>query len=210
MLSLKEFDEQYNFHYDSILHVEDVDVLIGLCEYIYNLSIYLLSSEYSDCASFFERHIESLVGELHHRIQMKKDDRSFFIVPEDEFVLAACTDLPDDQSISLLEYTHHTKRRDIEYKRNTLRTIAGILEPVRSELNNYNVNLFFNYINNCNIRHNNLADGKYYRSYIARKNSDEVIVLYDRLFSLGLLLLLEKENKNAIGELEKDKELVGK
>lgn len=199
-LSLEEFDRINGFNFQEQPQDFDEEYLVSFMEYIYNLVAYINDWMYfSDInKSFYLNQIQLVVDKIGY-MSICEDGLTSF-VPRDCSAIAVAeqSDIPDDVSYRVLEYSHHSMKRNIEAKKDTLIKLASILEAKRKNLealdDKFASDLFL-LINSCNIRHNNKdeSSGKY-RKYIAEIEDDELEKIYDEIYQMCLLAFMKLEH----------------
>lgn len=202
-VSLKDFNDEFNYKYIYWYAIDTIDELISFCEYSYNLTMYLgnsctvyssdIGSEYG---SFYIDQILYVIEKFGY-MQNKKDGITDF-VPKNPAAIAVAEIIDEDLAYDVIEYNHHSMRGDLLAKKTTLLRFANLLEPKRSDLKAVNeklsVNIFFMF-NNLDLRHNNSTDGdKNYQQYTEQMTKEDLEAWYDELYQMCLLAFLEIDN----------------
>lgn len=204
ILSLAEFNSSFGFDFHN-KEGEDIEDLIALCEYVFNLLFHIrIIEEAGDMKNFVLDYIRSLCDEMYCSLN-QDEEGVFFIVKNDALIESLCSVVDEDIGIQLLKFTHHSTQSDVGFKKRVLLRIYEILEPERYKLNTKLTEIFFPYSNSCNIRHNNVGDGPKHKEYVSKMDDSQLIELYDNLFKVGLILLLEKNNLEVIDKLASEK-----
>lgn len=210
-LTLKEFDRINGFNFQKQPQNFDVEYLVSFMEYIYNLVIGINDWMYfSDIGKpFYLDQIQLVVDRIGY-MSICEDGLTSF-VPRDcnAIAVAEQSDIPDDVSYRVLEYSHHSMKGNIDAKKDTLIKLASILEAKRKNLealdDKFSSDLFL-LINSCDIRHNNKdeSSGKY-RKYIAEIEDDELENIYDEIYQMCLLAFMKLEHNERKAWLEDTK-----
>lgn len=141
------------------------------------------------------------------------EDSHVIFVEKNPAAIPVSEIVSDDLSYKVIEYNHYTLRGDIAGKREILIKLGNILEPRRAELKGINKSLeadIFYGLNNFNIRHNNLDenDQSHYKAQIADMQDSDLEALYDDLYQMIPLALLEMNNAERKKRFLKTKELI--
>ena len=201
-LSLEDFDDTYNYHFEKIPHDFDLNYLLSFCEYTFNLSIWITPGNplcvfgNAQQSQFYLQQVQNVMEMIGYTRAIQEGISIF--VPKDRGAISVSEIVAPEISYKVLEYNHYTMNGDIARKRETLRILADQLEPRRVELAAINKelanNVFFMF-NNMNIRHNNSTEGdKNYREVVAKMTQDELENWYDETYQLCLLAFLELDN----------------
>lgn len=201
-ISLEDFDDTYDYHFEKVPHDFDLNYLLSFCKYTFNLSIWLNPGNplcmfgNTQQSQFYLQQVQNVI-EIIGYMRVIQDEISIF-VPKDRGAVSVSEIVSPEISYKVLEYNHYTMKGDIARKRETLRILADQLEPRRVELAAINKelenNVFFMF-NNMNIRHNNCAEGdKNYKETVAKMSKDELENWYDETYQLCLLAFLELDN----------------
>ena len=201
-LSLEDFDDTYNYHFEKIPHDFDLNYLLSFCEYTFNLSIWITPGNplcvfgNAQQSQFYLQQVQNVMEMIGYTRAIQEGISIF--VPKDRGAISVSEIVAPEISYKVLEYNHYTMNGDIARKRETLRILADQLEPrlidlasIIKELAN---NVFFMF-NNMNIRHNNCTEGdKNYKEVVAKMTQDELESWYDETYQLCLLAFLELDN----------------
>lgn len=194
-ISLNDFDETNNFHFDAEPEEFDIDYLISFCEYsynlVYNLAVLHRDKSYQQSKNYLAQ-VEKVIENIGYMASKQGNVTDF--VPKDQAAISVAEIIDPNLSYKVIEYNHHSMKGDLERKKAILLALADKLEPKKSELENIDKtlksNLFF-LLNHMNIRHNNVeTDGK----FVANMNNEELENWYDETYQVCLLAFLELDN----------------
>ena len=203
-LSLDDFNDFYGFNFEQKPSNFDVDYLVSFCEYSYNLAKYQQGNGIMTFLSPTKQYIQQIlkviesIGYMH----LSEDGISTF-VPKSQPAIVVSEMLPSDLSYKVIEYNHHSMKRDLATKQATLKLLADQLEAKRKELNNLNSSFssdLFYLLNNMNIRHNNIdPDSTNYKKWVADMSEQELEEWYDRTYDMCLyaFMTLDQDDRNA-------------
>lgn len=210
-LSIDEFNELHNFHFEKEPTNFNIDHLVSLCEYIENMLLGYQSAQYTlgygDMATgysniniqFYIMHISQVIEKIGY-MQSNQDGFVIFVEKSPETIAVAESELiPQDLSYKLISYNHYSMQGQLEAKKTILLQLASILEGKRKELKKADKTLeqdLFYIFNNLNIRHNNTnpEDTGKYKSYVAQMPTDELEKWYDETYQMCLLAFLHLEH----------------
>lgn len=122
------------------------------------------------------------------------------LVVEKDAAVTAVVEIEEDsnQAFEIVQYNHRTLKGDIGKKKSILFKLGAQLEPKRKELDRINSRLsenIFTFLNNMNIRHNNIEPGNSkYKQWVADMKPEELESWYDELYQMILLARLELDN----------------
>ncbi len=122
------------------------------------------------------------------------------IVVEKDPAVTAVVEIEEDSSLAfeIVQYNHHALKGDIAKKKTILFKLGAQLEPKRKELDRIDSRLsenIFTFLNNMNIRHNNIEPGNSkYKQCVADMKPEELESWYDELYQMILLAKLELDN----------------
>ena len=157
-INLADFNETFNFDLCERCAAWQIDIdrLVLLCEYSYNLVKHILTKHNSVWAPFI-LHIDKVVEKIGY-VGINKNGLTDFVPKKAETIIAA--ESVDDSNISydILKYNHHSMKGDLERKKNALISFATYFENKRKELKEFNQNFernLFTMFNEFNIRHDN-------------------------------------------------------
>lgn len=199
-LTLDEFDEMHNIHFVRQPQDFDVDYLVSFCEYIYNFVVHL-SDRFFFCLfdkSAYIDHIYRVIDAIGY--EQSKEDGFTIFVPKDNvaFAVAESSLMPAPLSYKVIAYNHHSKKGDLENKRQILLALADVLEPQRKTLESidrqFTSDLFYAY-NNFNIRHNNIdPTGPKYKKPISDLTEEQLEYWYDEVYQMSLMAFMRLEH----------------
>lgn len=214
-ISLNDFNETNNFHFDTAPEKFYIDDLISFCEYSYNLVHNLAAlhnekfyQQFCQQANNYLEQLEKVIENIGY-VANKQDNVTDF-VPKDQVAISVAEIIEPSLSYKVIEYNHHSMKGDLERKKAILLALADKLEAMRPKLQeNKSVvesDLFYLF-NNINIRHNNLdKNGKNYKEFVANMNDNELENWYDDAYQMSLLAFLELEYFERKDRIKKLKE----
>ena len=210
-LSLNEFNDLHNLHFEKDTTDFNVDNLVSFCEYIYNMLMAYQTAQgsfgygFSPMMStpiniqFFITQINQVMDKIGY-MQTNEDGAIIFVEKSPAAIAVSESSLiPENLSYRLISYNHYTMKGDLDAKRSVLQQLASILEAKRKNLNQADrvlENDLFYIFNNLNIRHNNVdpeLKGKY-KAYVEQMSNDELEKWYDETYQMCLLAFLQIEN----------------
>ena len=210
-ISLNDFDETNNFHFDAEPEEFDIDYLISFCEYsynlVYNLAVLHRDKSYQQSKNYLAQ-VEKVIENIGYMASKQGNVTDF--VPKDQAAISVAEIIDPNLSYKVIEYNHHSMKGDLERKKAILLALADKLEAMRPKLQeNKSVvesDLFYLF-NNINIRHNNLdKNGKNYKEFVANMNDNELENWYDDAYQMSLLAFLELEYFERKDRIKKLKE----
>lgn len=199
-LDLEEFDEVNGFNFEKEPKDFDLDYLVSFCEYIYNFVMYFEDRFFFESINkfFYIEQIQKVIDAIGY---MQANDDGFTIfVPKDNGAISVSESnlIPENVSYKIISYNHHSMSGDIEGKKQTLITLADLLEPKRKDLDSVDKQLssdLFYAFNNFNIRHNNIdPSGKKYKKAVAELPKEDLEKWYDNTYQMCLLAFMQLEN----------------
>ena len=137
-LSLEDFDDTYNYHFEKIPHDFDLNYLLSFCEYTFNLSIWITPGNplcvfgNAQQSQFYLQQVQNVMEMIGYTRAIQEGISIF--VPKDRGAISVSEIVAPEISYKVLEYNHYTMKGDIARKRETLRILADQLEPRRVEL----------------------------------------------------------------------------
>lgn len=208
-LSLDDFDDFYNIHFEKVPSEFDLNYLVLFCEYTYNFVLYL-NNAFLMCAGvntpqqIYLQQIMRVVEAIGYMIT--QSNNVTIMVPKSQEAIAVSEIVSPAISYKVIEYNHHTLQGNIDAKKTIILLLADQLESKRELLKSVNksleTNIFFLY-NNMNIRHDNCSpDSKKYREYTAKMSKKELESWYDEIYQLSLLAFLELDNIERSRQIE--------
>lgn len=195
-LSLNDFNETYGFDYFINYATDDVEKLIGYCEYILNLCAQLENNDYFPMEDGHEYVVESLqrtilscmdeVGQT----SASKDGLIIF-VERDPAALAVAEIVGEDLAFYVLEYNHHRLKGNLRRKQMLLKLFADDFESKRKQLKSIDgsVERQLGELMNKFVRHDHSQT-----PYIATLNESQLEDIYDDIYQLYLLGNLQLDN----------------
>ena len=100
-------------------------------------------------------------------------------------------------------------RGDLKEKSRIISFMAKELEGIRNDSKYQYSHLFFNYANNCHIRHYNL-EGNKKKKFVSELDDFELEELYDKIFKLGLIAFAEYYNQETIQYLKDNEDIINR
>lgn len=219
-LSIDEFNDMHEIRFERDPIDFNIDQLISLCEYIYNMLVayqmaqnplgYGVSPIISAPINiqFLMSQIDQVVEQIGY-IHVNENRVTIFVEKDSAAIAVAESELiPDTLSYKLISYSHYTMKGDLEGKKATLQQLAAVLEAKRDELKQvdrtFTSDLFYIF-NNLNIRHNNVDSefARNYKSYVANMPENELEGWYDETYQMCLLAFLQLEHSSRKVEFDK-------
>lgn len=216
-ISLDDFDDSYERHYERKPSAFDIDYLVSFCEYSYNLAVYnqgigyggLQMNSTGNAMQFYINQVQRVIESIGYMPNAQNGIVDF--VPKDQAAISVAEIIDPSLSYRVIEYNHYSMKGDLKRKRDILLAIEDKLEPQRDKLKQINAtmesDLFFLF-NSVNLRHNNAdPDGKNYIPFVANMMDEEIEKWYDEAYQICLLAFLELDNverKNRVNQLKKD------
>ena len=207
-ISLDDFDQTHNFSFVKKPVSFDVDYLILFCEYTYNLSSYSrlrgIPISFGGYDPFFSyiQHVNQVIEMLGY--METKDGALTIFVPKNQAAISVTETSSPKISYKIVEYNHHSMKGDLDRKLSTLKMLADEIEPKRAELkkipNSVESELF--QLLQKFVRHNNKEN-----PVIASMSDDEIEAVYDDIYQMWLLAMLELDN---VERKNRAKELLGR
>lgn len=209
-LSIDEFNDMHGFHFERNPSDFNIDHLISLCEYIYNMLIGYQNTQLSFSwnmpatpalvnVQFYLEQISQIIEKIGYMQRMENNFTIFVEKSPATIAVAESPLIPENLSYQLISYNHYAMKGRLDAKKAVLLQLASILEAKRKELSQANkaleTDLFYAF-NNLNIRHNNI-DPKLtgnYKVYVAQMPNDELEKWYDEIYQMCLLAFLQIEN----------------
>ena len=214
-LSIDEFNDLYEFHFEKDPADFSIDNLISLCEYIYNMLMGYQTTQLSFGyngptfinVQFYLNQICQVIEKIGY-MQTMEDNFTIFVEKSPVAIAVAESPLvPENLSYRLISYNHYAMKGNLDAKKSVLQQLASILEAQRKNLKQADKvledNLFYAF-NNLNIRHNNIdpdVKGKY-KPYVAQMPADELEKWYDETYQMCLLAFLQIENLDRKAEFD--------
>ena len=209
-LSLEEFNELHDFHFEKEPTNFKIDELISLCEYMENL---LIAYQYIPLnfpygygntrpqlinVQFYLQQIGQVIERIGY-MQATQNGFTIFVEKSPAAIAVAESDLvPKELSYRIISYNHYSMKGQLEAKKSALVQLASLLEPKRGSLKKADKTLesdLFYLFNNLNIRHNNVdpADSAKYKPFIVQMKQEELEHWYDETYQMCLLAFLQLE-----------------
>lgn len=209
-LSLEEFNELNDFHFEKEPTNFKIDELILLCEYMENLLIAYQGIQLSFPYGYGNMRPQFInvqfylqqIGQVIERIgymQATQNGFTIFVEKSPAAIAVAESDLvPKELSYRIISYNHYSMKGQLEAKKSALVQLASLLEPKRGSLKKADKTLesdLFYLFNNLNIRHNNVdpADSAKYKPFIVQMKQEELEHWYDETYQMCLLAFLQLE-----------------
>lgn len=213
-LNLDDFDDFYGFNFEKVPTDFDLNYLLSFCEYSYNLAVYMNPTNYSILASFttynqqpqfYVQQVMKVVDAIGYEITKQDDSDDMSIVVAKSPAAMAVAEISDSKmAYKVLEYNHYALKGNLDRKLSILKVFADEIEPRRAELKkipgsveNELFQLFHKF-----VRHNNKNN-----PVIASMSDDEIEAVYDDIYQMWLLAMLELDN---VERKSRAKELLGR
>lgn len=209
-IDIDDFNRRNHFDYEHIEVSENIDTLLGLCEYVYNLAVALNNVWLGQSERCIEamRHVDLIANKLHY--ERTEADGFVVLVSSNANIMAAAEIAPEGVEVDLITYDYRKYEGNLKAKRAILVRLLSALEPKRGALRAVSSKLEgdLSFIaNNLNLRHNNLSPGdKNYKQAVAKMDTEELESWYDLcrdMCAAAFLLLAYSEKRPDIDELGK-------
>ena len=213
-LSLNDFDDCHNSHFEKKQRNVDLNYLISFCEYTYNLVLWLncdtplMNTEINEHQRIYLQQVRNVIELVGYKMTEKitEDSCVTIMIPKSPAAIAVSEIVPSSLSYKIIEYNHYALKGNINAKKDIILLLANELEPKKDELKKINRtlenNIFFLY-NNMNIRHNNCEpNSKNYKEHTANMSRKELESWYDEIYQLSLLSFLELDNIERTKKIE--------
>lgn len=226
-LSIEEFNNTHGFHFEKDPDDFNIDHLISLCEYMYNMLMayqgvqgstgygYMSAIPAPINVQFYVMQINQVIERIGYMYACE-DGITIFVEKCPAAIAVAESELiPENLSYKLISYSHYAKKGNLDDKKDTLLQLASILEGKRMNLKQVDKvlesNLFYIF-NNLNIRHNNIdpEDQGKYRTYVAQMSIEDLEKWYDETYQMCLLAFLQLENIDRKVEFDQLKRAIEK
>lgn len=203
-LNLSDFEIANDLLYENTGYTVDTDYLISFCEFCVNMCNEVEKYTTMDVKAANQKigqQIMYIIEKLGYTV-CEDEDKIMFFVPKDSAAtsVSELEIIPAQDSYKVIFYNHYSMKGDIERKKEIIRRLGDLLEPLRKELHSINPSLedliFFS-LNNCNIRHNNIdpQDMGKYKKFVSEMSQEGIESVYDELYQMILLAFLEIDNK---------------
>ena len=212
-LNLDDFDDFYGFNFEKVPTDFDLNYILSFCEYSYNLAIYMSPTNYSILASFttynqqpqfYVQQVMKVVDAIGYMITKQDDSDDMSIVVAKSPTAMAVAEISDPKmAYKVLEYNHYALKGNLDRKLSILKVFADEIEPRRAELKKIPGSVeseLFQMLQKF-IRHNNRDN-----PVIAAMSDDEIEAVYDDIYQMWLLAMLELDN---VERKKRAKELLG-
>lgn len=212
-ISLDDFDDFYDIHYEKVPSVFNINYLVSFCEYTYNLAMYtqfMGTIGYMGMPTPSQIYMQQILKVIDVMGYMSAQDENVTIfVPKSAAAISVAEIVDPALSYKVIEYNHHTLQGNLEGKKSILLLLYEKLEPQRPKLKQISKTMednIFTLYNNLNLRHNNCDEQKkqYYNAYVAQMPKKDLESWYDETYQMCLLAFLELDN---IDRKKKVKEL---
>lgn len=213
-LNLDDFDDFYGFNFEKVPTDFDINYLLSFCEYSYNLAVYMNPTNYSILASFttynqqpqfYVQQVMKVVDAIGYTITKQDDSDDMSIVVVKSPAAIAVAEISDPKmAYKVLEYNHYALKGNLDRKLSILKAFADEIEPRRAELKKIHSaveNELFQLLQKF-VRHNNKDN-----PVIASMSEDEIESVYDDIYQMWLLAMLELDN---VERKKRAKELLGR
>lgn len=195
-LSLNDFNETYGFDYCNNYTTDDIEKLIGYCEYILNMCAQIENNDYYPMENGHEYVIDSLQRTIRScmdevgQISVSKDGLIIF-VERDPSALAVAEIVDKDLAFRVLEYNHHRLKGNLGRKQMLLKLFADDFESKRKQLKSItgSVESQLGELMNKFVRHDHSQT-----PYITTLNESQLEDIYDDIYQLYLLGNLQLDN----------------
>ena len=155
--------------------------------------------------------IREILKHFRYEIKYVREKEFIFLVPHDPAAEAVIAEETDPVTSAITEYRSSSAKGHIERKRELLSELGSRIETYRDNLKAENSVLFSRIefmLNNLNIRSDNVnGDGRIER--VASMSSEEMEQWYDETYQMLLLRILQHENVERIGRVDRLAEQCG-
>ena len=197
-LTIDEFDKKHGFEFVREPDNFNVDSVVSISEYIYNmLKAYDISNSLGIInVQFYHSQIMTVIETIGY--MSAYEDGFTIFVEKSPAAISVAELMSEGMSYKVISYNHHSMKGNLDAKKNTLLKFADMLEPRRPELkqidSGFESDLFYAF-NNFNIRHNNVdPTGKKYKKPIGDLTEDQLEQWYDEVYQMSLLAFLRLEH----------------
>lgn len=134
-----------------------------------------------------------------YKLEYDEDKEQVFIV--DNEIAIDIEEIEDEKLKSeIISFYDYKNAKDVEEKKKIMLILIGKLESRKNDieklLGSKIADMFSNYANNLNLRHNNISESykKYYNKAVADLSEEEIIKWYDYVFAfmINIYLSLDK------------------
>ena len=203
-ISLDDFDDFYNFHFERSPNNLDEVYLINFCEYTLNLILHsytnpMMSYGPNSLYELWQLYYQQLLRVIDLTGYMSAQNEDITIlVPKSPVAVSVSEMIDPAMSYKVIEYNHHSLKGNISKKQAILKQLADIVEGKRGDLCKVSSTLYQNLstlFNNLNIRHNNVdTTSPNYHEIIANLSNDELEQWYDDTYQLCLQAFIMMDN----------------
>lgn len=128
------------------------------------------------------------------------EDKNQYNIIENEIAIDIDEIAEEKVKSEVINFYDYRNSKDIDEKKKILLILIGNLESKKKDIEKLIgskiADMFSNYANNFNLRHNNISEKykKYYNKEIANMNEEEILNWYDYIFAfmMNIYLSLEK------------------
>ena len=171
--------------------LDDLNLLIEIILFVFgDLDKIQSSFNYFYGKNIIMDNISALLEKTNQKV-VSLEGMGKIVIPKDETVTAAAEIiLPDDEKLAfeILGYSHYSNKDNIKEKRRILQLLANYLEPKFKKNKNSNISFL---LNKYFIRHGDDENQK----NVDSMTTDELNMLYDKLYREILYYVLEQEHK---------------
>lgn len=134
-----------------------------------------------------------------YKLEYDDDKKQVFIV--DNEIVIDMEEIEDEKLKSeIISFYDYKNANDVEEKKKVMLILIGKLESRKNDieklLGSKIADMFSNYANNLNLRHNNISESykKYYNKAVADLSEEEIVNWYDYVFAfmINIYLSLDK------------------
>ena len=213
-LNLDDFDDFYGFNFEKNPTEFDLNYLLSFCEYSYNLAVYMNPINYSILTSyttynqqpqFYVQQVLKVADAIGYMITKQDESDEMSIIVAKTPAAISVAEISDPKvAYKVLEYNHYALKGNLDRKLSILKVLADEIEPKRTALKiipGSIENELFQMLQKF-VRHNNKEN-----PVIAAMTVDEVEAVYDDIYQMWLLAMLELDN---VERKKRAKELLGR
>jgi len=195
-LSIEDYNKTYGLDYPAYYRTDDIENLIGYCEYIMNFCTQLEENEFYPMENEHEHAVETLrktilscMDEI-GQVPAEKDVFTIF-VDKNPAALAVAEIVDEKLAFPVLEYNHHRLKGDLNRKQLLLKLFADDFESKRRQLKSIagSVESQLGELMNKFVRHDHSQT-----PYIGSLTEAQLEEIYDDIYQLYLLGNLQLDN----------------
>ena len=211
--SIKDLLYEANINYCDIFKLRDsyeisdeeifvnIDIIVN-CFYSFKKNAHRHFTNENDAFEIIElmfKAINIYLLSYGYKLVFNEEERKVLIVETE--IAIDINDINDEKlKNEVINFYNYKNANDIEEKKKIMLILIGDLESRKNKiekiLGSRIADMFTNYVNNFNLRHNNISEEykKYYNKPIASLNDEELIKWYDYIFAfmINIYMSLDK------------------